>query len=212
MGSALFPNLITALNILGIALIALTGRADFFWSVNLWGWVISILFFIKRNLESNDFPLDGLQKKHKILLGVVAAVTVFVCAAPMGSSPFWSRGGGFPVPTYAVLADAILAGEVSIEGLPVDPKLLEMANPYSPLERSRLGVHYFHDFAFYGGKYYVYFGIIPALLLFLPYQWLTGLPLSACHSTQIFAAFVVWGIFALFFLLCKEFFAKRVFG
>lgn len=210
--SPLFPCLLTALNVLGIALIVLTGRADFFWSVILWGWFISILFAIKRNRESNALPLEELRKEHKILLCAVVAVTIFVCVAPMGSSPYWRAGGGAPVPAYALLADSILAGSVSIDGLPVDPKLLEMENPYSPLERWRLGVHYFHDFAFYGGKYYVYFGIVPALLLFLPYQWLTGLPLATYHSTQIFAAFAVCGIFALFFLLCKEFFKKLPFS
>ena len=211
VGSALFPNLITALNILGIALIVLTGRADFFWSVTLWGWFISILFAIKRNRESNALALEELRKEHKILLRAVVAVTIFVCVAPMGSSPYWRAGGGAPVPAYAVLADSLLGGKLSI-GFPIDPKLLAMENPYDPLERMRIGVSYFHDFVFYGGKYYVYFGAVPALLLFLPYQWLTGLPLATYHSTQIFAAFAVALIFALFFLLCKGFFKKLPFS
>lgn len=234
VGSALFPNLITALNILGIALIALTGREDFFWGVTLWGWFISILFAIKRNRESNDFPLGELRKEHKILLGAVVAVTVFVCVAPMGSSPFWRLGeghlfcrphclhadksspfwkvgGGYPVPAYAVLADSILAGKLSLN-LPVDPKLREMNNPRDPAARVEMNVRYFHDFAFYGGKYYVYFGAVPALLLFIPYQLLTGMPLATYHATQIFTAFAIGGLFALFFLLCGTFFRKLPFS
>lgn len=206
--SPVFPWVMTALNLLGIALITMTGKTDFFWSVTIWGWLISLLFCIRRNRENNNLPLENLKKEHKILLGIVIAVTIFISTAPMGSSPFWKAGGGYPVPAYAVLADSILAGKGSIEGLPVDPKLLEMENPYDFAERIRRGVHYFHDFAFYNGKYYVYFGAVPAILLFVPYQLLTGAPLPTYHSTQIFGAFTILGIFALFFCLVKAFFAK----
>ena len=46
----------------------------------------------------------------------------------------------------------------------VDPRLSEMENPYDPQARKELGIYYHWDHAFYNGKYYMYFGIVPVVL------------------------------------------------
>ena len=51
------------------------------------------------------------------------------------------------------------------------PGLLALADPYDPVANAPYRVH---DMTFWQGKYYLYFGVAPVLLLFLPVQVLTG--------------------------------------
>ncbi|MFR5301818.1 MAG: hypothetical protein ACLTGO_09040 [Bifidobacterium scardovii] len=58
-------------------------------------------------------------------------------------------------------------------------QLASAANPYDIATRDRLlsgGVTpIYWDYAFHGGHWYSYFGVLPALLLFLPYRAVTSL-------------------------------------
>lgn len=78
---------------------------------------------------------------------------------------------------YAYLADALIHGHTSLD-LEVPPALAAMENPYDYEARSKLmsetGDYAMFDYAFYNGKYYCYFGVAPALLLYAPYQLFTG--------------------------------------
>lgn len=47
-------------------------------------------------------------------------------------------------------------------------------NPYDTIALQAAGIGYRADYAYHNGKYYVYFGIVPVLLLYLPYYLLTG--------------------------------------
>jgi hypothetical protein len=63
---------------------------------------------------------------------------------------------------YDQLATAFEHGSLSLQNS-VDPALLSLANPYQP--RSRAGIDYPLDVSLYKGKYYLYFGPVPALIL-----------------------------------------------
>lgn len=89
-----------------------------------------------------------------------------------------------------------------------DPALLQMENPYDTNLRDSLGVIYHWDHAFYNGQYYMYFGVVPVFLLFLPYLILAGTSLTGYHATQIFVGFFIVGVFSVFYLLAKKFFEK----
>lgn len=81
---------------------------------------------------------------------------------------------------YPLLADALLHGRLWLD-LPVDPKLAAMNNPYDFNARRLLaekGANIFWDYAFHDGRYYSYFGVLPALLLFAPYKLVTGADLA----------------------------------
>lgn len=90
---------------------------------------------------------------------------------------------------YYRLTEALLEGHVdvgeaaSLEGLD---------NPYDPAARAAAGLGY-EDFrwdqAYFNGHYYVYFGIVPVLLFYLPYYVLTGR-----HLPQVDLVFVLGGL------------------
>ena len=63
---------------------------------------------------------------------------------------------------YAALATAFSHGHLFLEIAPA-PEVLDLPNPYDPAERSGIDVP--GDVSLYNGKYYLYFGPVPALIL-----------------------------------------------
>lgn len=63
---------------------------------------------------------------------------------------------------YRILAEAFLSGSPALKEAP-DPRLLDLSNPYSV--QARADIPYMLDAALYKGKYYLYYGPIPALFL-----------------------------------------------
>lgn len=64
------------------------------------------------------------------------------------------------------------------------------------------------DWAYFNGNYYVYFGIVPVLLNFLPYYALTGEHLPVTASVSFFGIFYITGCFAYLWLIFKRYFSK----
>lgn len=74
---------------------------------------------------------------------------------------------------YKLLTDSLINGHTYLD-VDVDNKLLELENPYDPSERLDNDVDFKLDTAFYNNKYYVYFGIAPVILYYLPFKFLTN--------------------------------------
>lgn len=106
---------------------------------------------------------------------------------------------------YNHLADAIIAGKPYLD-LPVPDWLAAMDNPYDAQQRALLsqatGEPTYWDYAFYNGRYYTYFGVLPALLTFIPYKLLTGQDLRTDYSVAAFS---------LLFVGCAVFFMYQFF-
>lgn len=129
----------------------------------------------------------------------------------MSLSPM--RNGEIPLhDQYERTAEAMLNGHLYINYEDSDPALAEMDNPYNPEARTAAGVRYHHDNAYYKGHYYMYFGVLPVILVFLPFPVITGSSLTAYHGTQIFALFFVFGLFMFFMKVSKLFFKKLSFS
>ena len=90
---------------------------------------------------------------------------------------FWTAAGGYPFSVgqhqgedslYNRLAEAFRHGQLHLLVAP-RPEVFEMTNPYEPGKNAGLRLH---DASLYHGRHYVYFGIGPVLLLYLPWQLL----------------------------------------
>ena len=130
------------------------------------------------------------------LLFVAVAAFYFATAWVCGPASNWH---GQTSEYYALLTDAFLAGQTSLL-VPPPSELLALPNPYDPL---RNGEFRLHDASLYHGKYYLYFGPTPALVLFLPYRVLTGSHLPSRIAVAIFCTGGFACTCALFFLLAK---------
>lgn len=157
-------------------------------------------------MKNNNTNLFELNFKSKILVLIFVTVTILFSIIPMNLSPIWNGKIPDHRNQYELMANSILEGKVYIDYGNIDEKLLNMKNPYDVKEREKLGVSYHWDHAFYKGKYYMYFGVAPVFLTFIPYQILTGHSLTTYHATQLYVALFIIGIFSLFYIICKYFY------
>lgn len=75
-----------------------------------------------------------------------------------------------PAEFYPELAQALLQGHAHLERQP-DTRLLRLADPYDPAQNAPYRVD---NLSYFAGRYYLYMGVGPALLLFAPVKLLTG--------------------------------------
>ena len=101
---------------------------------------------------------------------------------------------------YAELTRSFLHGKLS---LPIEPssELLSLPNPYD----ARLNFNYrVHDASLYQGHYYVYFGVVPVVTLFLPYRVVSGHDLPQRVAVPIFCIAGFLSSCGLLFLLAEH--------
>lgn len=109
---------------------------------------------------------------------------------------------------YDELAQAILKGKVYIDNDDVPQSLKDMENPYDTAARSMAssnsGDSYRWDVAYFGGHYYVYFGIVPLLLMYLPFRAIFDAPFPSAVGIMVFAFIFALGVFKLLDLICRK--------
>lgn len=116
----------------------------------------------------------------------VAVLGLIVCfytwtARPEHLGNFFTGGdNGY----YNLLTRGFLKGHLAMD-LEADPFLATLKNPYDLAQRAGHGLH---DASYYKGKYYLYFGVTPALVLFLPFRLITGVYLDEGAASLFFAS------------------------
>lgn len=196
--------------LLGVAAAAALMASIFWKPAGVVFWILAVVLFLYACRP--DSLMHRIKTKHSFLAKrlftvLVALLTVAVCILPMNLFSLWNGEQPGHRNQYELMAEAFLDGRLDFAYGDED-QLLELENPYDPDERREAGVKFHWDHAFYKGKYYMYFGVVPVLLVFLPYRALTGASLTTYHATQIFSAVTVLGIFSLFYLLSKLFFKR----
>ncbi|MDE6713574.1 MAG: hypothetical protein K2K20_07545, partial [Lachnospiraceae bacterium] len=92
---------------------------------------------------------------------------------------------------YQELAWALDAGQTSLLEKP-SQELMQMENPYDYRTRKIEQIDSKFDFVYYDGNYYVYHGILPCLLFYLPLYCLTGLNMP--NSIPVFLCCLFFGL------------------
>lgn len=134
----------------------------------IYGIVLFVLVMLRPKSALHTKKLTDCGRREKITIGVVLVILILLCTLPMGLAPGWNGEDPGATNQYELVAEAILNGHINIDNGDVDPLLLQMDNPYDPQARVDLGVDYRWDTAYYHGHYYMYFGVVPVFLLFLP--------------------------------------------
>lgn len=172
-------------------------------------------------------PGSGLYKRNLRLKDPVAitAVGVTLAIEIMAVTFAWYLAGGYSETSgigempngtfldfdqYKDYANALLLHHSGLS-FPVNSDFAGMANPYDPDLRSEIARHsldktpILFDVAFKSGRYYVYFGVLPALLLFAPYKFITGNDLSTTTAILVFAIAVIVASMILVIQLARWF-------
>ncbi|MHC1771398.1 MAG: hypothetical protein AB9907_06590 [Flexilinea sp.] len=115
---------------------------------------------------------------------------------------FWNKDH------YQLLTEAIKNRSFSLLAKPPEV-LLTLDNPYDAEERLAKNIsdaEIFWDTAYYHGKYYIYFGIMPVITLLLPFKLLTGDYLLNDFAVLLFAMIGSLGLLYCFVWILKHFF------
>jgi tetratricopeptide (TPR) repeat protein len=89
---------------------------------------------------------------------------------------------------YNLLVRGFRDGQLNLERDP-SPGLVQLANPYDPSVNGPYvwdADHLSYEMTYYKGKFYLYFGVTSALVLFWPYSFLTGHYLPQKDAIVIF--------------------------
>lgn len=162
--------------------------------------------------KNNNNNFEKLNPKKFVLIVATLIATICICTLPMKLCPLWNGDIPDHRNQYEIFTESLLKGHLYMDYGEIDEKLLNMENPYDPQKRGELQVSFHWDHSFYYGKYYMYFGVAPVFLAFLPYRIITGHALVTYHATQLFAAAYIIGMFFLLYHLSKYFFKKMNFG
>lgn len=134
---------------------------------------------------------SGRRRWHKLLL---TAVILLCTVSPLLFLPFSKSEPYKPnviypdADSYYLTFDAFWHGQVHLR-VPVDETLSAMPEEqvYDASLRNAAEAVYRWDMAFRDGKYYSYFGVVPVLVLYFPYYWITGRPPLLENATMFFA-------------------------
>lgn len=106
--------------------------------------------------------------------------------------------------------DALSAGQVHLLEKPSE-KLMNLENPYDDGQRVNNGLlrakDFLWDVAYYNGNYYMYFGILPAILM-LPYHLITGNYITSVEMVFFFSVLAAISLKALIKNVFNRFFKE----
>lgn len=171
-------------------------------------------------------PLD-LSDSIQMRLTVALILGVVLFAAATGkliqpgvnlySGDAYTENGSFiqDQNQYNHLSNALMEGHLYLDLTP--PSWLDdMSNPYDAGARAALsqetGEATYWDYAYYNGHYYSYFGVLPALLTFVPFKLATGSDLRTDYAVVLYAVFFICSAACLIYQLIRRYFKSASFG
>ena len=212
-----------------LALHAITTNPDTPFSFNLLRVAIlfallCFLILLRPRSELYRITLEPGSARFRIFFFVCIIAPCIMITVLSGIFLGWTQDSGvylqypgsytYDFSQYQLSAQAILKGQPWLD-LPVDPQLLTAHHPQSVAERNALlanGTTIYWDYVFYNNHWYSYFGIVPALVAFLPFQAVTSLfHTGGLWLNTIVASFGFLCLAVIFGLLALVRFLKRYF-
>jgi hypothetical protein len=166
--------------------------------------VISFLLFalfslVNKSLRAKaayylfEYGFDHRNKKQNVVYACTVTLLILFSWVCVYASYNGDILNSMPLHQYDIfLVDALMSGRTWLEyGNP--EILLNAERPYDYVWRRSNGYNKDIpvDFAWYEGKYYCYFGVVPAVLVYLPYKAITGNYLPNSAATFLFGAISV---------------------
>jgi hypothetical protein len=139
------------------------------------------------SFDTDDLTTRAARTRYSVLfLAVCAVVAFYAWSVAPGESLFGKFDGAGSY--YNLLSKGFKSGHLSLP-VEVPAGVLKLKNPYDPRQNAPFGMH---DVSYYKGRFYLYFGPAPALVLYGPFSALTGLDLNDRQAVFLFcsAAFI----------------------
>ena len=146
---------------------------------------------------------------HRVLIGaelLTLLIAVSACVFVSRPDRNWDRWGRHEK-QYEEQTQAFLQGQIPL--LYEAPAFLrEMDNPYDYEARyvraAEEGSYTLIDTAYYDGRYYMYFGVVPVLLTFFPVALIMGRIVKTWMVVWLYALFCVPVMMAFVWALCRR--------
>ena len=166
--------------------------------------IISLFYYL---LHTDKWPkkICGTIKKQRL---ITTAVIVFLMGSawflahinPICINPPWPHHK-----QYQELAEVMAEGRLYLDKEPSED-FLNVKNPYDTIYLKAEEIDYPADYVYYEGRYYVYFGIVPELLLYCPVHLLTGHHMPNYMAVFLFYCGFILAVFALYREIIKQWF------
>ena len=140
-----------------------------------------------------------------------------ICALVIGFFAWSARPGWLGMSTwraedayYNLMVRGFQAGQLDLKA-EVPPGFAQLADPYDPIAHADyllMDGHPLWDLSYYHGKWYAYFGVTPALVLFWPYAALTGHYLWHKDAVVVFCAIGFLASVGLLCLIWRRYFSE----
>ena len=155
-------------------------------------------------------PVEKKQHEKGILAAVILLqIGLFIGAVLL--NPIYREDAWEHHMQYHKLAVALSEGHLYLDDVP-PTSLLTMENPYDFDSRNRIlenaGEECLWDVAYYHGAYYVYFGVVPVLVFYLPWYLLTGTAFPTWVGILIIGILLIGGTFLFTYELRRKYFTK----
>ena len=160
--------------------------------------IILVVFFIKKCKIFNEAYSSKSFKQEAILL-----ILLFIFTAIIIFINYYSSNDSESDMYNKLFVNALKNKQLYLLEEP-SKAFYNLQDPYDYIERSSLkrNEDYLWDTAYFEGKQYVYFGILPVLVSFLPYNLITGKYLQTSTVVLIFSILTL--------LVLKELFCKII--
>lgn len=153
--------------------------------------------------EKTIVPKVDTQRRDRAIFDTVCAVIIglFIFAAEPGVLELQSHHSQRAY--YNLLVEGFRAGQLNLK-LEAAPGFYKLADPYDPANLDYTRPVW--DMAYYKGKFYFYYGAVPALVLYWPYRVLTGGYLPDAFAVGIFLSVGFMAAAGLLYAIWRRYF------
>ena len=191
--------------------IVANARRDFSFNI-LRFLLVAIIAFVALLLRPKskiyDVKMSFSSRQRNITVFVIFIEIALLCIISF-FNPAFEKYPSSHHAQYNQLAESFLEGRLYLEKEPPE-FLAEMENPYDYNARTQAAADakatYYWDASYFDGHYYVYFGVLPVLLFYLPFRAITQLELPNRVVIQMCLALFVIGAFLLIAKMIKKYF------
>ena len=158
---------------------------------------IAILIYSLINGKTFNMPYSETKPEQGAILSII--VMIFICITIWINLTTHIANG-----IYEEYIESIMNGQISLLEKPTD-ELNNLDNPYDVTQRGE--IEYLWDCAYYNNTYYIYFGILPAIILFIPLRFL-GIYLPEYFGVLVFSIGIIINLSKIIKILYKRWFSN----
>lgn len=169
--------------------------------------LLVLAFRPKSMLYAASFDMSITWQKALSAGMIIVCTATILIVGRLFSTPKYGTETNHTNLQYNYIAESLLEGHTWLNIEPPSA-LREMENPYDTQQRRALlkesGEEEILDFAYYNGRYWCYFGVVPAILFYMPWIALTGTYLSTGNLVVALACLMPIVLFWFFAALFRR--------